>query len=390
MSFRTLLECLTPRSRSRRTPRAKARSATRRLDVESLEDRCVPAAFISIGDVSVVEGDSGTQNAVVQVTVSQPHSNSVTVNYTTVNGSATQGSDFNAVSGKLTFLKNEMTKSITIPIRGDLLAEPTESFSVRLSNPKTATISRGEGFVTIADNEPRVTIGDASIVEGDSGPATMTFNVYLQYASSQPVHIDYTTADGSATAGSDYTEVTGSLTIPPGLTQGIIEVTVNGDNQAEWDETVQVNLTTPDSYVAITDSVGIGTIYDDEPRIYIYDAYQDYYASTITFWVSLTAPSDDVVTVEFTTLDGYAVAGWDYVATWGTLTFNPGEPTMQAITVELITLDPDPYKYFIVELSNASSNVLVANQWAYGWWYYDYGYYYYDPGYYYYDYGYGW
>ena len=84
----------------------------------------MPAALISIGDVSVVEGNSGTLNAAVPVTISQPHGNNVTVNYSTANGTATAGSDYNAVSGTLTFTKNETTKSILVPIRGDRIVEP--------------------------------------------------------------------------------------------------------------------------------------------------------------------------------------------------------------------------------------------------------------------------
>src|SRR5215203_1604090 len=117
MSFRSLLDSLT--TRPKRTWRAPP--GTCRLSLESLEDRCTPAAVISVGDVTVVEGNAGTRNAVVQVTVSEPHSNSVTVNYNTADGSARSGSDYDAVSGKLTFAKNEMSKSILIPIRGDRL-----------------------------------------------------------------------------------------------------------------------------------------------------------------------------------------------------------------------------------------------------------------------------
>ena len=372
MFVRSLLERFALRAGSRRTPWTHPRPRSCRLGIETLEDRCVPAAWLSIGDASVVEGDSGTQYAVVQVTITQPHGNNVNVNYSTFNGSATAGNDYNASSGKLTFTKNETSKSILVPIRGDLVAEPSESFSVRLSNAKGAQISRGEGFIYIADNEPRVSIGDASIIEGDADTATMTFNVYLQYASSLPVHINYATADGTATADSDYTAVSSSLTIAPGETQGTIEVAVNGDLAPEWDETILVNLTTPDAYVVITDNVGVGMIYDNEARISIYDAYQDYYANTITFYVYLSVAQNDVVTVDFTTWDGYAIADVDYLATSGTLTFNPGE-TLQMITVELLAFDPDPYKYFSVQLSNASTNALLANNWANGYWYYDWG-----------------
>src|SRR5262245_22381029 len=114
MSMRALLDTLTRRPYSRR-------QKTSRLDVETLEDRRTPAAVMTIGDASVVEGDSGTTNVLLQVNVSEPHSNAVTVNYSTAAGSALPGSDYTAVSGTLTFKKNEMTKYISVPVKGDLL-----------------------------------------------------------------------------------------------------------------------------------------------------------------------------------------------------------------------------------------------------------------------------
>jgi hypothetical protein len=138
--------------------------------------------------------------------------------------------------------------------------------------------------------------------------------------------------------------------------------------------------------------VGVGTIMDDEPRISIGDVW-NYGEATFTFTVSLSTVYDEDVTVDFATMDGTAIAGVDYVATSGTLTFVRNEMTVLMITVEV--LDPTSVdKYFSVHLSGASTNALIANEAAYGYWYYDYGYYdygYYDYGYYdygYYDYGY--
>jgi hypothetical protein len=143
MVFRSLLDYLTPRPRWLR--RATPRPRTSRLSVEALEDRCTPAAVLAIGDVTLVEGNEGTHNAVVQVTLSEPHGNSVAVNYNTADGTAVAGSDYNAVSGRPTFARNELTKTILVPIRGDRVAEPDESFSVRLSNAKGAQIADGLG-----------------------------------------------------------------------------------------------------------------------------------------------------------------------------------------------------------------------------------------------------
>jgi hypothetical protein len=333
----------------------------------------MPAAFLSIGDASVVEGNVGTQNVAIQVSVTRPHGNNVSVNYQTANGSALAGSDYNAVSGTVSFSKNETTKTILIPIRGDRVAEPTESFSIRLSNPRGAQIRDGEGFVAITDDEPRARIDDPSIWEGNDGTAAMTFNVTLQVAYDLPVTIDFATVEGSASSGSDYIATSGTLTFQPGQMLQSVAIEVIGERSPELDETILVNLTSPDSSTTIEKGTGVGAILDNEPHITIYDTMQDYYASTITFYVSLAVEYDEVVTVDFTTWDGYAVADVDYLAASGTLTFDVGQ-MWQTITIDLLAIDPDPYKYFYVQLSNPSDNSMLMNDWAVGYWYYDWGY----------------
>src|SRR5262249_50627906 len=108
-------------------------------------------------------------------------------------------------------------------------------------------------------------------------------------------------------------------------------------------------------------------ISDNEPHISISDGWQDYYGTYITFTVYLAAPYDQVATVDFSTLDGTAVAGVDYIANSGTLTFNPGDTSLP-FTADLLTYDPDQNKYFFVQLSNPSSNAQLANDWAVGYW----------------------
>ena len=110
----------------------------------------VPAS-LWISDVTVLEGDSGTQNAAVVVSLSEPSNKTVTVNYRTANGTAIAGSDYDAVSGKLTFARGETSKTILIPVRGDRLAEHDERFFVNLQSAKGATIADPQGTVTITD-----------------------------------------------------------------------------------------------------------------------------------------------------------------------------------------------------------------------------------------------
>jgi large repetitive protein len=372
MSFRSLLDIL--KARPQRTRRAPAWPRACPLAVESLEDRRTPAAVLSVGDVTLAEGNDGTHNALVQVTVSEPHGNSVTVNYNTADGSARSGSDYNAASGTLTFNRNETAKSILIPIRGDRLPEQDKTFFVRLANAKGAKVADGEGVVTIVDDEPRVSVDDVSMAEGNSGTASARFTVRLSAAYDVPVTVAFATTDGSASAGSDYAAAAGTVTFLPGQTIRTITVAVNGDRLGEADETFFVNLSTSDAYAGISKAVGVGTIADDEPRVSIGDAY-NYGESTLTFTVSLSGAYDQVVQVGFATADGTASAGVDYGAASGTLTFGIGQ-TSQTIMVDVLDPTSVPDKYFSVQLSGASTNALLANSSAYGYWYYDYGDYY--------------
>jgi hypothetical protein len=368
--------------RPSRAPLARPRA---RLSVETLEDRLTPAAMLTIANAQVLEGNDGAQNALVTVRLTEPHGNNVTVNYATVAGTATAGSDYTAVAGKLTFAKNEMSKSIVVPIRGDRLVESDESFSVHLSDAKGAKIANGTGQVTIVDDEPYVWVGYANVTEANDDPVPAVFSVNLTSIYDRPVTIHYATANGSATAGLDYTDTEGSLTIPAGLTSGEIVVPVLGDRLGEPNETFVLNVSTSDSYARMGNDTAIATIVDNEPQISIGDAYLE--GSTITFTVTLSAPYDQPVSVSFTTMNGTAIAGVDYVGASGPLTFELGQTSM-TITIDVLDTTGDASKYFSVHLSDATTNALIATESAYGYWFYDPGYGYWYGGGDYYLYGY--
>jgi hypothetical protein len=350
------------------------------------------AALISIGSVTILEGNTGAQKAAVTVNVSEPHSNAVSVDYRTADGTATAGSDYKTVAGTLTFAKNEMSKTILVPVMGDRAVESSETFYVNLQNAKGgARIANSQAGVTILDNEPRISISSVTQLEAQSGTTPFNFTVSLSAAYDQAVTVNYTTADGTAKAGTDYAAATGSFVFAPGETTKIIPVAVSGNQTASPDKTFDVNVSTPNSYAAITSGVAVGTIIDREPRISISDTYNNS-ATTFTFTVSLSAAYDHAVTVNFTTLDGSAIAGVDYAAKSGTLTFAPGVTT-QTITIDVLDQNSMWDKYFLVQLSGVSSNALLGNELAYGYGdgygYYDYYYGdYYD--YYAYDYSYYW
>ena len=225
----------------------------------------VPTPAIAIGDVTIIEGHTGTTVANLPLTLSSPSSNSVTVNYQTVNGTATQPGDYQSGSGTITFAPFATSRVVPVTIVGDLTLEPNETFSVTLSAPTNATIDDGTGIVTISDDDapPTITITDATVTEGNSGTTPATFTVTLSHASGNPVTVQYATANGTATAGADYTAGSGTLTFNPGVTSLPIAVPVVGETAAEPNETFAVNLTAPVNGV-FGDNQGAGTIINDD------------------------------------------------------------------------------------------------------------------------------
>jgi probable HAF family extracellular repeat protein len=225
-----------------------------------------PVPDLTINNASVIEGNSGTVNAVFTVTLSTTSSVPVTVNYATADGTATAGGDYHPVSGTLTFGPGETTKTIIVPVNGDRLAEPNETFFVNLSGATSATVASGQGQGTIVDDEPRISISDVAKFEGKKGQTTLfTFMVTLSAAYDQPVTVSFRTADGTAqVSDNDYVSQTGALTFNPGETTKTITIVVKGDSKKEADETFFVDLVGNSLNSLLTKSRGVGTILNDD------------------------------------------------------------------------------------------------------------------------------
>jgi Calx-beta domain len=268
MRFRTLFDALNqdasrPPVQPVRQGASRPRPAPRRLAVEALEDRSVPAS-LSVSDVTLIEGNAGSQYAEVRVSLDAPSAQTVRVNYNTADGTALAGSDYEAASGKLTFAPGETSKTIRVSVSGDRLGEPDETFVVKLHGAKNAKVADGTGVVTIADDEPRLTIGDGVATEGNSGTTLMTFTVTLSAAQGEAVTVSYATANGTAIAGEDYLAALDTLTFAPGETTKTFTVEVLGDATGELDETFFVNLGGASSNAFVADGQGRGTILDDD------------------------------------------------------------------------------------------------------------------------------
>jgi hypothetical protein len=319
---------------------------------------------LQIRDVTVTEGNTGTVAAVFIVTRSRPSDQITTVSYNTADGTATAGSDYAAASGTVTFNPGETSKTITVLVNGDRLGEPNETFVVKLSAPTNATIADGQGIGTILEDEPKISINDVTLTEGNTGAVNATFTVSLSVAYDVAMTVHYQTANGSATAGSDYAAASGDVIIAAGQTTKTFTVAVIGDRSAEPTENFVVNLSTAANGL-IVDSQGVGTILDDEPRISISDVTkaegQTGQTTLFAFTVTLSVAYDQAVTMSFRTVNGTAKANQgDYVAKTGTLTFAPGETT-KTITIEVKSdSNKEANETFYLDLYGNSGNSLFS------------------------------
>ena len=239
--------------------------------------------------------------------------------------------------------------------------EEAETFTVTLSNPAGATIENGSGTGTITDDDdddddptttlPTLSIADATAEEGEAAE----FTVKLTGARTGRVTVAYSTADGTATSGDDYTGTSGSLTFGADETSKTISVPTLDDSDVEEAETFTVTLSNPTG-ATIADGSATGTITDDEPltplpALTIADT-EAKEGDMAEFLVTLRPASDETATVSFRTVDGTATAGLDYTSAMGTLRFEPGE-TSATIAVSTLTDElVEGAERFTLELSD--------------------------------------
>ena len=327
----------------------------------------------SIGNASVVEGDSGSANLTFTVTLSASSTSPLTVDYARTGGTATSGTDFTALaaSNMLTFPANSTSQTITVSVTGDTLDEPDETVVITLSNASAGTvIATATGTGTIRDDDPKFSIADASVAEGDSGSVNLVFTVTLSgtRTGSSSLTVDYASSDGAtngATAGTDYTAVSGTLTFASGTTSQTITVLVAGDMLDEANETLTITLSNALAGTGISTMSATGTITDDDrPSFSINSptvAEGDSSTANLVFTVTLSLSSSSSQTVNYATSDGTATtANSDYTANSGTLTFAAGTTT-QTVTV-LVTGDTtaEPDETVTMTLSNPSSGTNIA------------------------------
>ena len=339
-------------------------------------------ARVTMGSANAIELDTQTRILDMPVLLDVAAEADISVDYASNPVTALAGIDFTSISGSLTIPAGETSGTVSVSILGDTLVEPSEAFSVTLSQVSGPAElgQRPTGFGSIIDNDgppplPQLISTNASLVEGDSGTSVMSFTILLDQPQNDDVTFDYATVDGSATSGSDYTQASGSATIAGGGTSTVVSVSIIGDTDAEPDEGFQLVLSNPSTGIGIAVASAIGTIINDDgttpaqPRLSVAPTSiieGDSGTDDMTFTVTLDKAASNTVTVDYATEEQSATAGVDYTDVAGTLTFAAGV-TSQSFTVPVIgdtfTEDNETLR---ARLSNITGDAVLADALATG------------------------
>jgi chitinase len=252
---------------------AIARSSTRISIVDN--DTVVATPKLTVRDAVVDEKDGfALVSVLLGGTGSESSNSTVTVDYATIGGSATDGVDYTPAAGTLTFAPGETAKTIVVPIADDGTTEGAESFELDLNGPSGATILDGIGVVTIGASDAGATAlpgifapADVAVSEG-SGYVDLV--VSLGAPGQNPVSVNYTTSNNTAGAGNscngDYSGVSGTLHFALGETTKVVRVEILDCLDIEPAETFHFTITTPVNG-AISRATGVITIGDNDGAV---------------------------------------------------------------------------------------------------------------------------
>jgi hypothetical protein len=336
-------------------------------------DNIVDTPSVFVRDVVVDEKD-GTASFVVMLGQAngQASNSTVTVDYATTPDSALSGSDFVARSGTLSFAPGESAKTVVVDLVDDSTLEGLERFGLTLSHANGAQIADGSAVAEIGPSDatptsqPKISIEDRVVGEGDG---YVDFVVQLSAPGQNPVSVNYATASGSADgSGYDFENASGTLNFAVGETSKVVRIQLAQYEGAEGMEFFRLNLSAPVN-ASLERASAMITVIDndnivDTPSVFVRDVVVDEKDGTASFVVMLGQAgtgqaSNSAVTVDYVTAAGTALAGSDYVARSGTLSFAPGE-SVKTVVVDLIDDGlTEGLERFGLTLSNASGAQIV-------------------------------
>jgi hypothetical protein len=336
------------------------------VPVTLIDSNSVPIVSLSSSATTVSEAVTA-QTLTVQL--NHPSQKTVSVPYSFTSGTALGGGvDFQSTAGTIVFAAGETSKTLPYTLVNDVVAEPTETFTIQLgAGDGSATL--GAVFstvVSITDNDtaPTISINSPTIAEGTgAGTTTLVFTVTLGAASGQTITANYATAAGTAASGTDFTATSGTLTFSPGDTTKTVSVTITRDSLSEATETLAVNLSGTTN-INLTGSTlsGTGSITDDDtlPTLSIGNRTVNELAGTVSVTVTLSAASGQAVGFSWATTTGTAVNPDDFTTSSSTATINAGSTSVNLSVPIIDDLISESSEAFTVTISSPTNATISS------------------------------
>ncbi len=310
-------------------------------------------------------------NAVITVTRVGDESNTVSVDLTTSNGTALDGTNYLGVDMALTFAPGVTSTNIEIPILNDFKLTGSRTVNLTLNNLTGNAFfgSRSNAVLTIADSQKAgagtLQFSPVSYTVAEA-TATVSLTVKRTGGTTGAAGVNFHTLNGTAMAGVDYVATNGTLIFPAGKSSLTIPVHINNN----------LNETNPVFYVALDASSGgaaLGTnflaqvtIVDNDSGGVVVLATTGYLTNESAgfFYVTVSRTGKGALasnaSVDFTTTNGSALAGVDYAATNGTLTFGTKQSARRIAIPILANTNADGYQNFSFQIYNPQGGATIG------------------------------
>jgi hypothetical protein len=327
-----------------------------------------PQVAFSAAAYSVAENAG---SVTITVTRAGDTTGTETVQYATRDGTAAAGTNYTAASGTLTFGPGETSKTFTVGVRDDGVADGDKTVQLTLTNATGGTLgSPATAVLTITNTDVsgggggQVQFAAAAYSVGENGSA-VTITVSRMGASTGTETVQYATRDGTATAGTSYTAASGTLTFGPGETSKTFTIGVRDDGVADGDKTLQLTLSNATGGTLGSPATAVVTIADTDtsgvpngppsPKLieaarafahskehytqFVVGAYQQYLKRTpdpvgLGFWVSNMQAG--VYTDE--QVEAFFIGSQEYIASHG----GTGQAWVTGMYKDLLGRDPRP------------------------------------------------
>ncbi|MDB6034054.1 MAG: Serine protease, subtilase family, partial [Verrucomicrobiales bacterium] len=331
----------------------------------SLTTDVIPVRIISVMGASATENEGAI---LFKILMDQALNAPVTIQFSTIDGTATAGLDYVATNGTVIIPPGGTQAVVPVKILHDFRNEPAEIFYLSLVSVTNAFADIGYAEGTILDNDPQPALSglDALTRAPAAGETNILFPVVLSNPSGYEVSVDFTTSDGTALAGTDYSPTNGTITFPPGVTNLLVSVRVVSSFSEQTSRVFYLDFSNQ-VHADLVRPRASGVIGGRNllPAVSLANATVTEGASGKTdasFSLSLSFPSTTNVGVAFQTQAGTATPGADYDTTSGTIVFLPGQVAkVISVPVRGDTLDEDDETFSVILLGITNAIAGVTN-----------------------------